>query len=112
MPGSIHVRAVAVDTVHLDPAHIVPVADFEPETLSNIVAHLEASTDFEHLVYREADLDAVGRSLDFPSIPKGMRYGGKRCGPCAMSPVGRMIWGNESPSMPPIVCGGWRPCSP
>lgn len=65
MPGSIHVRAVAVDTVHLDPAHIVPVADFEPETLSNIVAHLEASTDFEHLVYREADLDAIWSLLGF-----------------------------------------------
>jgi hypothetical protein len=55
----------AVETVRLNPAHIVPVVDFEPETLSNIVAHLEASTDFEHFVYREAELDAVWSLLGF-----------------------------------------------
>src|SRR5438105_13997363 len=33
----------------LNPAHIVTVTDFSPETLRNIVAHLEVSTDFEHL---------------------------------------------------------------
>jgi hypothetical protein len=42
-----------------DPAHIVPVKDFSAETLQNIVALLEVSTDFEHLVYREAELDAI-----------------------------------------------------
>jgi hypothetical protein len=42
-----------------DPAHIVSVRDFSPETLGTIVAHLEVSTDFEHLVYREAELDAI-----------------------------------------------------
>jgi len=41
------------------------VADFAPETLSNIAAHLEASTDFEHFVYREAELDAVWSLLGF-----------------------------------------------
>jgi len=54
-----------VETLHLNPAHIVPVVDFAPETLSNIVAHLEVSTDFEHLVYREAELDAVWSLLGF-----------------------------------------------
>ena len=40
-------------------AHIVAVQDFSPETIGRIVAHLEVSTDFEHLVYREAELDAL-----------------------------------------------------
>lgn len=43
----------------VDPAHIVSVKDFSPETLRNIIAHLKASTSFEHLVYREAELDAI-----------------------------------------------------
>jgi hypothetical protein len=43
----------------VNPAHIVSVRDFSPETLAAIVAQLEASTDFEHLVYREAELDAI-----------------------------------------------------
>ena len=42
-----------------DPAHIVSVRDFSPETLAAIAAQLEVSTDFEHLVYREAELDAI-----------------------------------------------------
>jgi len=37
----------------------VVVRDFSAETLRTIAAHLEASTDFEHLVYREAELDAI-----------------------------------------------------
>lgn len=43
----------------VNPAHIVPVTDFSPETLRSIVAHIDVSTDFEHLVYREAELDAI-----------------------------------------------------
>lgn len=43
----------------VNPAHIVTVRDFSPETLAAIAAQLEASTDFEHLVYREAELDAI-----------------------------------------------------
>ncbi len=42
-----------------DPAHIVPVRDFSYSTLREIIAHLEVSTDFDHLVYREAELDAI-----------------------------------------------------
>jgi len=42
-----------------DPERIVSVQDFSPETLRSVIAHLEASTDFEHLVYREAELDAI-----------------------------------------------------
>jgi hypothetical protein len=44
---------------NVNPAHIVTVDNFSPELLRNLIAHLEASTDFEHLVYREAELDAV-----------------------------------------------------
>ncbi len=43
----------------VNPAHIVSVQDFSPETLRSLIAHLEVSTDFDHLVYREAELDAV-----------------------------------------------------
>lgn len=43
----------------VDPAHIVPVTNFSAETLWSIIAHMEVSTDFEHLVYREAELDAL-----------------------------------------------------
>lgn len=43
----------------LNPEHIVSVRDFSPETLREMIAHLEASTEFEHLVYRESELDAV-----------------------------------------------------
>jgi hypothetical protein len=43
----------------LNPAHIVTVTDFSPDTLRRIIAHLEVSTDFDHLVYREAELDAI-----------------------------------------------------
>jgi hypothetical protein len=43
----------------VNPAHIVTVRDFSPDTLKSIAAHLEVSTDFEHLVYREAELDAI-----------------------------------------------------
>jgi hypothetical protein len=43
----------------VNPAHIVAVRDFSPGTLQTIVKHLEVSTAFEHLVYREAELDAI-----------------------------------------------------
>jgi hypothetical protein len=47
------------DRGKLNPAHIVVVVDFSPQTLRNMIAHLEVSTDFEHLVYRESELDAI-----------------------------------------------------
>jgi hypothetical protein len=43
----------------VNPGHIVTVEDFSSSTLRSIVAHLEVSSDFEHLVYREAELDAI-----------------------------------------------------
>ncbi len=43
----------------VNPAHIVAVRDFSPRTLRCIIDHLYVSTDFEHLVYREAELDAI-----------------------------------------------------
>ena len=46
-------------TEDVDPAHIVPVQDFSSKTLRSIIDHLKVSTDFEHLVYREAELDAI-----------------------------------------------------
>jgi hypothetical protein len=44
---------------------MVTVIDFEPETLSAILAHIGVSTAFEHFVYREAELDAVWSLTDF-----------------------------------------------
>ena len=43
----------------VNPAHIVSVQDFSHETLRSVIAHLEVSTEFDHLVYREAELDAI-----------------------------------------------------
>jgi hypothetical protein len=43
----------------VNPDHIVPVTNFSADTLCSIIAHMEVSTDFEHLVYREAELDAI-----------------------------------------------------
>ena len=43
----------------VNPGHIVSVKDFSPVTLRNVIAHLKVSTSFEHLVYREAELDAI-----------------------------------------------------
>lgn len=47
------------DAQEVNPGHIVSVKDFSSDTLRNVVAHLKASTSFEHLVYREAELDAI-----------------------------------------------------
>jgi hypothetical protein len=45
--------------MRLNPAHIVTVNDFSEETLRELIAALEVSTEFEHLIYRESELDAV-----------------------------------------------------
>ena len=47
------------ESAGVNPAHIVPVTNFSQDTLRSIIAHMEVSTDFEHLVYREAELDAI-----------------------------------------------------
>jgi hypothetical protein len=43
----------------VDPGHIVTITESLPDTLRRIIAHLEVSSEFDHLVYREAELDAV-----------------------------------------------------
>ena len=45
--------------MELNPDHIVTVTDFSAATLRSIIAYLEVSTDFEHMVYRESELDAI-----------------------------------------------------
>lgn len=45
--------------LEVNPEHIVSVKDFSADTLRNVIAHLKVSTSFEHLVYREAELDAI-----------------------------------------------------
>jgi hypothetical protein len=52
-------------TEDINPGHIVTVRDASPDTLQNVIAHLEVSTDFEHLVYREAELDAIWSITEF-----------------------------------------------
>jgi hypothetical protein len=51
----------------LNPAHIVRVIDCSAGTVAGIVAQMEVSTTFEHLVYREAELDALWSLTDFLS---------------------------------------------
>jgi hypothetical protein len=50
----------------MNAGHVVPVEDSSPETLRNLVAHLELSTAFEHFVYRESELDALWRLAEIP----------------------------------------------
>jgi hypothetical protein len=38
---------------------MVAVHDFSPETLRDVLAHLEVSTAFEHFIFREAELGAI-----------------------------------------------------
>ena len=54
-----------------DPGHIVVVRDFSIETLRAIIAHLEVSTEFEHMVYREAELDAIWSITGFFLVNAG-----------------------------------------
>ena len=56
-----------------DPNHIVPVSDLSTETLQSIIALLEISTDFEHLVYREAELDAIWSITGFSWLKRDIR---------------------------------------
>ena len=48
----------------MDPGHVVAVEDFSRETLRNLIAHLDASTEFEHFIYRESELDSLWRLLE------------------------------------------------
>jgi len=48
----------------LNPANIVTVEDFSDQTLQNIAAHLDASTQFDHYIYRESELDGVCRLVE------------------------------------------------
>lgn len=49
----------------MNPSHIVRVLDCSPSTVAGIVEQLEISQTFEHLVYREAELDAMWSLTDF-----------------------------------------------
>ncbi len=48
----------------MNPDHIVRVDDHSDDTLRTIIAHLDASTTFEHFIYRESELDAVWRLIE------------------------------------------------
>ena len=49
----------------IKPGHIVTVADLSPDTLRDVIAHLEVSTSFEHFIFREAELGAIWSLIDF-----------------------------------------------
>lgn len=48
-------------------SRVVVVEDFSSDTIENIIHHLEVSREFEHFVYREAELDAVWSLVEFQS---------------------------------------------
>lgn len=48
----------------MNPSNIVPVQDLSPATLRALIGLLEASTSFEHLVYRESEMDALWTQAD------------------------------------------------
>jgi len=48
----------------VEPGHVVFVEDFSNETLQSIVEHLDVSTQFDHFVYRESELDSVCRLVE------------------------------------------------
>lgn len=47
-----------------DPLDVVRVEDLAPATVEAVIARLHSSTDFNHLVYREAELDALWSLAD------------------------------------------------
>jgi hypothetical protein len=47
-----------------NPWHLVEVRELEPVTVSRVIAQLEASAEFEQLVYRESELDALWSLAD------------------------------------------------
>jgi hypothetical protein len=48
----------------VDPGNVVVVEDFSNETLHNIAVHLDASTRFDHFIYRESELDGICRLVE------------------------------------------------
>lgn len=48
-----------MDTGDVDPQRMVIVEEVSAPTLVALIAHLEVSVAFDHLVYREAELDAL-----------------------------------------------------
>lgn len=48
-----------MDTWAVDPKRMVIVEEVTAQTVVALIAHLEVSHAFDHLVYREAELDAL-----------------------------------------------------
>lgn len=44
---------------------MVVIADFSPQTLRHVLAHLDVSTAFEHFIFREAELGAIWSLTEF-----------------------------------------------
>ena len=47
-----------------DPLDVVRVEELTPHTVEEVIARLRASSDFDHLVYRESEVDALWSLAD------------------------------------------------
>jgi hypothetical protein len=47
-----------------DPLDVVRVEGLSPETVEAVIDRIHASTDFDHLVYRESEVDALWSLAD------------------------------------------------
>lgn len=47
-----------------DPLDVVRVEELTPQTVQEVIDRLQASRDFDHLVYRESEVDALWSLAD------------------------------------------------
>jgi hypothetical protein len=50
--------------VTADPLDVVRVEELTPQTVQQVIDRLQASRDFDHLVYRESEVDALWSLAD------------------------------------------------
>jgi len=48
----------------MDVNDIHSIEDYSPQTLRDLIGRVERSSTFEHMIYRESELDEVWRLLD------------------------------------------------
>jgi hypothetical protein len=84
--------AMGVNGGGLNPGHIVTVTDCSPGTFRDIIAHLEVSTDFEYLVYRESELDALWSASGFALRDSPAGPGRRSLSVCTTCALWRTTW--------------------
>ncbi len=55
----------------VNPSNVVLVEDFSEDTIENLFAHLEVSSQFEHYIYRESEMDSLWRLIDMAVRAEG-----------------------------------------